>query len=924
MKTRTISLALALGLGLILTLLWLMGSELPSPALAHSDTATIHVATTGTDTPGCGSVATPCRTVQYAVDQAAANDEILVASGTYTDPAGTVIALDKTVTLQGGWNDNFSAQDPVLYPTTLDACRMGSVISITGQSGMPISPTIDGFIITRGDASSQAIKGGGIHSIYADPIIVNNVFTNNIANSIHYYTGDGGGLYLAQSHGVAVIQNNVFVSNTAAITGGWGQGGAIYSEYSSPLIVGNVISGNFANGFFAISGTRSIGGNGGGIVVYYGMTATTVISGNQLFNNVGSAGEHGTGGGMTLGKGPMLVQNNTVRGNAACVSGYGSGGGIFLSANTGPVTITGNLVEGNVAGMGSIYSSRGGGIFLEYMLEPGPVVIEDNVVVSNIASTAGPGLGGGIYLRYGRGQTVIRDNQVLSNTGSTADWAIGGGLYIGASDAGTVTGNLVEGNVASTAPFNASIVAAGGGIGVDDNSAVLVRDNTLRDNLATPNNTGEGGGFYVRNSGGATLERNTVEGNVAALDQIGYGGGIYLQSSNAMVRRNTIRDNQASNVDGYGGGVFTWLSAATLDANTVLSNIATVTPTTAGHGGGAALFASIGVSLTNNFIAHNQGAGTGTSEGGGIWIRGSTIGELTVGSLLHNTVVDNDGEGVWAGIYATAALTNNIVAGHTVAITNAAPASNTLSVDHTLFWNNGSIPISGSNPIFDDPAFVGSGDYHLTAGSAARDAGVEAGVAHDVDGDLRPAGSSPDVGADEISLSLVKTAPSTAASGQAITYTLTLTNNNPFPVTNVMVSDTVPAGATYIGGGNYANGVVHWMILGLAPSGGAAQVYFVVTANATITNSQYRVVASAEGVSTGFGPPVVTVISHYVHLPLVLRQTGPEPGRRVEGLVQQQFPQEGQTIYSEKTREREALPGWGESLPIPPQEPGLH
>jgi len=913
MKIKNISIALALGLGLTLALLGLLSSELPAPVLAQSGTGTIRVATTGTDTPGCGSVGDPCRTVQYGVNQAAAGDDILVVSGVYTDPAGTVVALDKTVTLQGGWNSDFSVQDPALYPTTLDARRMGSVISITGQSGAPISPTIDGFIITHGDASSQAIKGGGLYSIYADPIIVNNVFTNNIANSIHYFTGDGGGLYLAQSHGVAVIQDNVFISNTAAITGGWGQGGAIYSEYSSPLIVGNVISGNFANGFFAIPDVRSVGGNGGGIVVYYGMTATTVISGNQLFNNVGSAGEHGTGGGMTLGKGPMLIQNNTVRGNAACVSGYGSGGGIFLSDNTGPVTITGNLVEDNTAGMASIYSSRGGGIFLEYMLEPGPVMVEDNTVVSNTASMAGPGLGGGIYLRYGYGQTVIHDNRVLSNTGSTADWAIGGGLYIASSDAGTVTNNLVEGNIASTAPFNASIIAAGGGIGVD-NSAVLVQNNTLRGNVATPNNTGQGGGFYVRNSGGATIEENTIEGNTATLDQIGYGGGIYLQSSNTIVHRNTIRDNQASDVDGSGGGVFTWLSGVTLDANTILSNTAVVSATGsgAGWGGGVAFFASIGVSCTNNFIAHNQAADLGPGQGAGVWIRGSTIGELTAGELLHNTVADNDGEGVWVGIYANATLTNNIVAGNTVAITNTAPASATINADHTLFWNNGSVPIGGNNPIFDDPAFVGGGDYHLTFGSAAIDVGVEAGLTRDVDGDPRPAGDGPDVGADEAmpNLGLSKTAPGVVPAGHPITYLLTLTNNNPFPITNVVVSDTVPAGATYVSGGNYANGVVHWTILGIAPSGGVAQVYFVVTANATITNSQYRVVTSTEGVSTGFGPPVVTVVSqppdHRVYLPLALRQSS----------------QGEQAICNEETRKRKVPSRREDPLPLPPQDPG--
>ena len=43
-----------------------------------------------------------------------------------------------------------------------------------------------------------------------------------------------------------------------------------------------------------------------------------------------------------------------------------------------------------------------------------------------------------------------------------------------------------------------------------------------------------------------------------------------------------------------------------------------------------------------------------------------------------------------------------------------------------------------------------SGDYHIGLGSAAIDAGVNAGVADDVDGDLRPVGAGYDVGADEL------------------------------------------------------------------------------------------------------------------------------------------------------------------------------
>ncbi len=754
MQAKRLFLILTMGIGLTLFSSLLLSGYPAQITHAQSGTGVIRVSPIGTDTPTCGSVATPCRTVQYAIGLANPADEILVATGIYTDPAGTVAALDKSITLQGGWSIDFLNNDPALYPTTLDARRMGSVISITGQTDNPIAPTIDGFIITRGNADSQAIKGGGIYSLYADPTIINNIFTNNIANSTHYFTGDGGGLYLSHSSGVTIIRDNTFISNTAAITGGWGQGGAIFSEYSSPQIIGNVISGNVANGFVAIPGVRSIGGNGGGIVVYYGMTNTTVISGNQILNNVGSSGEHGTGGGLTLGRGAMLVKNNTVRENTACSNGYGSGGGIFLSANTGPVTITNNLVENNAAGTGAVAtpntSSRGGGIFLEYMLLPGPVVIENNTVAENIAGTADIGNGGGIYLRNSTGATIIRNNRVLSNTGSTGNWAIGGGVYISESSVATITENLIEGNIASTAPYPQP--GAGGGLATQSNdSGIIVQNNTIRNNIAASNGWGQAGGYFSRWDDNFIFEDNLVENNSGAFNHTAFGGGVYLESSSITMQHNTLQNNHSSIIDGHGGGAFVYLSPATLNANTIISNTGAIStsPTGTGYGGGLALYASNIVTVSNNIIAKNQGTGAGPSEGDGIWVRSFDAANATYSLLLHNTIANNSIEGIWIGKYSTAVLTNNIISGHTMAMTNTTPTSATVNADHTLFWNNTTVPLSGTNAIFDDPVFAGSDDYHLSLGSAAIDAGVDVGITTDIDGNSRPVNGIPDIGADE-------------------------------------------------------------------------------------------------------------------------------------------------------------------------------
>ncbi len=78
-------------------------------------------------------------------------------------------------------------------------------------------------------------------------------------------------------------------------------------------------------------------------------------------------------------------------------------------------------------------------------------------------------------------------------------------------------------------------------------------------------------------------------------------------------------------------------------------------------------------------------------------------------------------------------------------------------LEATLWHDNGADTsgegtiVTGTVNVYDDPAFANPSawDYHLTAGSAAIDAGVDAGVTTDIDSDARPMGTGYDIGADE-------------------------------------------------------------------------------------------------------------------------------------------------------------------------------
>jgi len=361
----------------------------------------------------------------------------------------------------------------------------------------------------------------------------------------------------------------------------------------------------------------------------------------------------------------------------------------------------------------------GGGVYIY----EAAATISNCVMISNTASTASHGYGGGIYLSVAPAAQVV-NNVVLSNTASTASGGYGGGMCLHFSNA-TLTDNAVEGNIASTA------------------------------------SGGYGGGMYLHFSN-ATLTDNAVEGNTANAAGRGFGGGLWLSGSDATLSGNTVQGNTASIADlGQGGGLYLTISAATLSGNTIISNTATLNPTTIGQGGGLYVLRSSPFTLTNNLVADNHAS----SQGSGLYFWGSSA-YPTSGHLLHTTIADNgstgltagrgSGQGVYVDEYTTLAFTNTIIASHhSVGIT--VTTGSTVTLEATLWYGNGSHTggggyiSTGAVNVYDDPAFVNPSvwDYHLTANSAAIDAGVDAGVTTDIDGDPRPLGAGYDIGADE-------------------------------------------------------------------------------------------------------------------------------------------------------------------------------
>lgn len=291
---------------------------------------------------------------------------------------------------------------------------------------------------------------------------------------------------------------------------------------------------------------------------------------------------------------------------------------------------------------------------------------------------------------------------------------------------------------------------------------------------------------------------------------------------------------------------------------------------------------------------------TRVSRSGGHGVSASAFGYGSASPQIDGSrLADNGGYGFyWGGYVGTvhASISNTLMVRNgsggmflersgTVEVVNSVIADNALfgihwirywddvqiSVINSIIWNRDADDLSDSGwttsqvrySIIEDGDLIGqqgnsaqdpllASDYHLSPCSPAIDAGTAAGAPSiDIDGDPRPQGSAPDIGADETSLPCwLHTGKSVsspqAAWGHVLSYSVTLTNTAaPMPL-SVIATDTLPASLTYVPGtllatkgqAFAAGDVITWTHI-LAPGESAAFSFSarVKLAAATVRNS---------------------------------------------------------------------------------------
>jgi uncharacterized repeat protein (TIGR01451 family) len=485
-------------------------------------------------------------------------------------------------------------------------------------------------------------------------------------------------------------------------------------------------------------------------------------------------------------------------------------------------------------------------------------------------STGGYDGGGGVYVITAT--AGISNCLIHANTASSTLGGYGGGLYFEASDA-TLSDNTVQDNTANTASNG-----YGGGIYLRNTSAMLTA-NTVQGNTASTAAYGQGGGLDF-SGGDVTLSSNTVQGNTASTAGYGAGGGLFLGGCTTTLNGNTVQGNVGSTSDrGNGGGLFLGQGSATFDSNTIAGNTAALIPTTTGKGGGLWVSGTSPFTLTNNLVASNHA----NTEGSGLWFDGDQWWP-TAGRLLHTTIVDNvgSGQGVYVGDYTTLTLTNTIVSNHS-SVGVFAIAGGTAALEGTLWYDNaahtggeGTILI-GSVNVFDDPAYEdpASWDYHLTAGSAAINSGVDSGVTTDIDGHPRPVDTGYDIGADEYyhpALVVTKRAePDPVQGGERLTYTISVINTGNVDL-YAAITDTLPThtqadGTVFLPGGRIG---ITWTTSITAPGGAWMETVVVTVAQGYRGPLANLVEVTTEKGAAGRAAAIVN--AHRIYLPLILRR----------------------------------------------------
>ena len=312
--------------------------------------ATRYVTTTGSDAANdCSNSGTPCATIQAAVDEATAGEDIRVAEGTYSGSFVVtvnrlstdydykqVVFIDKALTVQGGYHvTDWTTSNPDLYITEISAEADGRPVTVVDTlDGLVV---LDGLLLTDGDYTglgnptgfvNHVCRSGGDEDCGGGLYVYNSAFhlldsevRGNVASTV---AGDGGGIYLWDAR-----QSTIESTRVADNGSPYGGGGIYVTQQDLPLTIRET----------TFLGNTS--GYGGGVNLATNISALVRVQDCELIENTAVDGKGGglyarlSANGMVLEMERVVVDDNKA---------WEQGKGVYLDA-AGSFTPEASLVN---------------------------------------------------------------------------------------------------------------------------------------------------------------------------------------------------------------------------------------------------------------------------------------------------------------------------------------------------------------------------------------------------------------------------------------------------------------------------------------------------------------------------------------------------------------------------------------------------
>lgn len=356
------------GLFLLALITLLLTSGRPVRAEANApQTITRYVATTGDDTNNnCIAFASPCRSIQRAVEVATTSDEIRVAAGVYE----AVVIGTRPITLTGGFTtNNWDNPNYAANLTVIEGTLGGNKTrSLTIRTNAANGTVVQGFTLRNGDATLATIAatlGGGAYVEDADDVQLRDlVVTNNVASASEVASGSGGGIAAVNTNRLQLVRVTVHSNKASAHPSVSGFGGGLYSSNGALLSMSQITvtenlagemwpsegGGIYLNGGLNLEITQALirknragkvddgQSSGGGLALFQlgtGLFELASIKRSIITENISARGGAVTARASSFDLNTTLVaRNQAQKGGAIFYTGTGNGGVVALTSST--------------------------------------------------------------------------------------------------------------------------------------------------------------------------------------------------------------------------------------------------------------------------------------------------------------------------------------------------------------------------------------------------------------------------------------------------------------------------------------------------------------------------------------------------------------------------------------------------------------